>query len=850
MTFVIAPAGYGKSTLLRQAESRLRDVGNNVAWLNCDESDRVAENFLRNIRQAITIHNSDFAGCKLTLSTITEGIEKDIKENNRGFVIVIDDYEKIEGSQADTIVDALASMAPPKFRILIAARTFDIAMIARFQIEGLARVIDAAALRFNREETEQLLQDRCTQETIERVFEISEGWPMTVQLACVKAGRPGANVNFIDTLVRPHSEVFGFLAEEIVSSLPVEQTQLLTACSIVDYIDRDIAHALTGNDKAEALIAAASMLDPLVSVQPGSTLTIKLHPLLREFLSLSLSEHGAQKIAALQDCAARYYADAGDIFRAIQHALSAQDSSLAATIFEKVGGPLAILNHGPANVWSYLNQMPRPIIDQRPALSATRILNHIIEGDGLLTLQDKKKFSIIGQPDSGSDALNNEELQQLVDFSSCVLIDACTPINRYLDKEAPHFEVAMRRKAPHDPRVLGIFLPLRFFLEYRYGSIETARAICTEYETLCNDNAYAEQLPSISPHLGMLAYAEGDVDSAELFFSDNLTHLWDRFVGREELLAKVGRSLLAKIYIEQNRIEDALMNIQAVGEFIETTFIELIEANDISYPRGCSYRGDTLRALDHLEMTRRRRALYGLDNAIRAIDATRVEILVKSGDVDGALSLARLTQLDKAWEFEIGHQHWNWSFIDCYIRAITGLHLATGDHDRLLDIANVVRNKAISTARILTTALADIAAAAAYYAGGEEENAGKHLKNALRSHIRPGFIRPYFDLAPGIAPALEEIRNDKSTSEESKKHVNRILSLWDLSIRSGTLQNVLTRRESDVLVELSKGLSTKIIAQHLGVAPETVKHHLKNIFTKLGVDSRKAAVSEAYRRIQ
>ncbi|WP_280188505.1 response regulator transcription factor [Delftia sp. PS-11] len=58
----------------------------------------------------------------------------------------------------------------------------------------------------------------------------------------------------------------------------------------------------------------------------------------------------------------------------------------------------------------------------------------------------------------------------------------------------------------------------------------------------------------------------------------------------------------------------------------------------------------------------------------------------------------------------------------------------------------------------------------------------------------------------------------------------------------------LTPRESDVLRELARQYSTKQIAKALGLSPETVKHHLKRIFAKLGVRSREAALYEARRR--
>ncbi len=58
----------------------------------------------------------------------------------------------------------------------------------------------------------------------------------------------------------------------------------------------------------------------------------------------------------------------------------------------------------------------------------------------------------------------------------------------------------------------------------------------------------------------------------------------------------------------------------------------------------------------------------------------------------------------------------------------------------------------------------------------------------------------------------------------------------------------LTEREHEVLRLMADGLNNTEIAEKLIVSPSTVKYHIANIFTKLGVDNRVAAVSLALQR--
>jgi len=57
--------------------------------------------------------------------------------------------------------------------------------------------------------------------------------------------------------------------------------------------------------------------------------------------------------------------------------------------------------------------------------------------------------------------------------------------------------------------------------------------------------------------------------------------------------------------------------------------------------------------------------------------------------------------------------------------------------------------------------------------------------------------------------------------------------------------HTLSPRETDILTLIAGGLSNKEIARSLYIGPETVKSHLKSVFTKLGVERRAQAVSRA-----
>ena len=86
-----------------------------------------------------------------------------------------------------------------------------------------------------------------------------------------------------------------------------------------------------------------------------------------------------------------------------------------------------------------------------------------------------------------------------------------------------------------------------------------------------------------------------------------------------------------------------------------------------------------------------------------------------------------------------------------------------------------------------------------------------------------------------------------SLSAASTEFVAHILSAAsnDSRATTGGTGGLLSEREQEVLGLLNHGLANKEIARSVGLSEATVKFHLKNLYGKLGVNSRVMAITVA-----
>ena len=141
--------------------------------------------------------------------------------------------------------------------------------------------------------------------------------------------------------------------------------------------------------------------------------------------------------------------------------------------------------------------------------------------------------------------------------------------------------------------------------------------------------------------------------------------------------------------------------------------------------------------------------------------------------------------------------------------------------------------------------------AVALQARGDKDKAVQQLGDALALAEPGGFIRLFVDEGMPMAQLLSEA----AARGIMPDYIGKLLAVFEAEGQQ--IENVsylppahhlvdsLTKREQEILILIAAGLKNKEIAEQLVISLNTVLYHIKNIYSKLGVNKRSLAIAKA-----
>ncbi|TFW09984.1 helix-turn-helix transcriptional regulator, partial [Oxalobacteraceae bacterium OM1] len=342
---VQAPAGFGKTTLLRHLHDVAKTEGWTVAWLTLDANDNDLDRFMTCLGEAFARLRRVAAGTgrELRISRRRESEEFElasaIAATPMPFMLVLDEFEHLHNPAVLSVVQQMVELFGPQQRLVIGSREQPALALARLRARQQLLDIDAAQLRFSAVETEQFLCGKrhlaLDAQDVERLYELTGGWAAALWLSSLALESNDNPKRFIRTFSGTHTVVASYLAEDVLSHQPPELQEFILQTSILHKFCADSCNAVTGRHDSARLIAEIERSNMLVSALDDEHTWFGYHPLFAGFLRNQLERQHGQLVPELHRRAAQWYVSQRRPTPAIDHALAAGDEGLALHLLEQ-----------------------------------------------------------------------------------------------------------------------------------------------------------------------------------------------------------------------------------------------------------------------------------------------------------------------------------------------------------------------------------------------------------------------------------------------------------------------------------------------------------------------------------
>jgi LuxR family maltose regulon positive regulatory protein len=868
LMLVSAPAGFGKTTLLGEwlaagpaapADERL------AAWLSLDRADNDPASFWTYVVAALRTAASGVGETALTLlqapqpppiETVLTVLLNDLGAIAGGIVLVLDDYHVIDAREVQDGMAFLLDHLPPQLHVVIAGRADPALPLARLRARGELAEIRAAELRFTPDEAAAYLNGMVGQRLTTRDVAVlegrTEGWIAALQLAALSMQGRDDIGGFIAGFAGDDRYVVDYLAEEVLQRQPERVQAFLLQTSILGRLSGPLCDAVTGQEGGKAVLEALDRGNLFVVPLDDRRRWYRYHHLFADVLQARLLDEQPGRLPDLHRRASVWYEQNGEQPAAIDHALAAEDYERAADLVE-LAIPAMRRTRQEAKLRAWFEALPDGVVHVRPVLSVyfagALLIGGELEGvEGRLRDAERWLEPATGDheeprvPSAEMVVADEEEYRRLP--ATIELYRAGQALAR---GDTPgtvrHAQRAIERALDDDHLCRASAAGLLGLVYWGSGDLDAGHQAYSACVEGLRRAGFVADILGCSIALADIRITQGRLGEALRTYEQALR------LGPEQ-----GGSVLrgtADMYVGMSEIARERDDLQAATQLLRRSQ-ELGEHTGlpqnqyrwrVAMARVREADGDLAGALDLLSEAER---LYVSDffPNVRPVQALKARVWITQRRISEALSWAREQGLsvddDLGYLREFEHITLARLLMARYQgeRAEPSLREAARLLERLLPAAEAGgrtgRVIEILVLRALAhQMLADIPAALAA------------LERAVTLAEPEGYVRVFADEGPPITALLRAVAKQGSRRDYVRRLLAAASGTEHDSPTEQALIEPLSERELDVLRLLGTELDGPAIARELMVSLNTMRTHTKNIYAKLGVTNRRAAVRRA-----
>jgi LuxR family maltose regulon positive regulatory protein len=384
LILISAPAGYGKSTLLREWVAKLDAP---VAWLSLERAENNPVRFWSYFAAALSslpqIHAAGIGEAFLQslqspqpkpMDVLLTDLVNDLSKLEVGVVLVLDDLHSIsEGKIHQDLVFLIdhLNQSSRSLHLVVASRMDPPWPLARWRGRNELIEVRTKDLRFSPEETTVFFSNvmglKLTTHDIALIDQRTEGWIAGLQLAALSMQNREDPASFLDGFSGTHRFILDYLLEEVLSQQLPEVQNFLLQTSLLDYLTAPLCDAITDRKDSQDMLLLLEKSNMFLVPMDEERRWYHYHHLFADLLIMRLKQSQPAQISELHRRASVWYAENNMLSEAIIQALDAGD-------FQRVnefvsGNTMAIVDHIELReLLRHFEQLPDQQIAQNPWL--------------------------------------------------------------------------------------------------------------------------------------------------------------------------------------------------------------------------------------------------------------------------------------------------------------------------------------------------------------------------------------------------------------------------------------------------------------------------------------------------
>ena len=855
LTLVLAPAGFGKTTLIsswvrswQEAQLSARpQAPPRVAWLSLDSDDdepiRFGSYCIRAL-QTIAPHIGEAAKSMLDLlqpvkpEHFITSLINDLADSPHPVLLVLDDYHFIRDPLIHQAMAFWLEHASPQFHLLITSREEPPLPLARFRMRGQLVEIGLQDLRFTHEEAaaflDQVMGLRLTAEAIDQLEERTEGWVAGLQMAALSLRKCPQNAGGIAQVIEgfggQHRYVVDYLAEEVMRQQHEHIRDFLQKTAILDRLTAPLCDAITGQTDSEAILRRLEHANLFLISLDEQRQWYRYHQLFADYLCASLSESERR---ALHHKASLWYEAHYFPAEAIQHALAAEDFETAAALITRHNDE-ELNRGGLTTLLGWLNVLPEEVVISNSVLTARK--GHILYLRG--QTEEAQSYAAIVR------ATPHDDVPPLYRGELCVFL-ADLAINE--GKASDCLKLAQEAlswfgQTESFSRALALSLvgqSQRLLRDFN-GAIHTLRQVVELGQRSGN---HLVGLNALS-HLAPLLYFQGRRLEALILCQQTAEAYLDTR-GQPLPLSGLLHVPLGILHYEANDLEQARRHLEiGIALCRQLGMLHLSLTGQRIMAKLQFAEGEIETAFTTLSDAQQRASRLGNVRAERAIIAVTADLHLRQANVAAAANL-----LETPAAPQVLREHEKLT----RIRLLLAQNQPQLAQSLLQELQQAVGQEG-RVARLITLYILQALAAQAL----EDRAAGlTFMEKAVRLAAPENYQRLFLDEGDTVGSLLQSLRHIapnfgarllRALTSTAAAPESKPASPDAISKQEGTLIDALGARELEVLRLVAEGLSNEAIGAKLFISVGTVKWYLNGIYHKLDVRNRTEAVACARQR--